>query len=70
MPPSPQAILNRKERERIKKKRKRERRKAEKRNATTFSKTSAEYRRMLPEQPEMSKDKLRAMLAEAVRNTK
>ena len=34
------------------------------------SKTSAEYRKYLPHLPEMSKARLREMLAEAVRNTR
>ena len=70
--PSEKAKANRRERDRLKKQRRRARRKEEKRQilaSTNFSKTSPAYRNLLPSLPEMTKAELRAMIAQAVRNT-
>ncbi len=59
------------ERDRIKKQRKRDRIKAETRRSlsTGTSKTSPTYRNLLPKAPEMTKNELRALISEAMRNT-
>lgn len=71
--PSEQAIENRRARDRIKRRKWRAARKAEKMAAlvkTDCSKTSAAYRQIrFGIAPEMTKGEMRAMLAEAVRNT-
>lgn len=56
-------------RDRAKKARKKAKHRAEKLSALVFSKTSPEYRKKLPALPEMTKNELRAMIAQAVVNT-
>lgn len=67
--PSQASIDARRIRDRAKKARKRAKNRADKLAVLTFSKTSPAYRRQLPQLPEMTKPELRAMIAQAVRNT-
>ncbi len=67
--PSQASMDARRARERIKKARKRAKSRSAKLGALMFSKTSPAYRRQLPALPEMTKSELRAMIAQAVRNT-
>lgn len=68
MPASQAAKDARRIRERVKKARKRAKERAAK-IVLGRSKTDPAYRRQLPALPEMTKSELRAMIAQAVRNT-
>jgi hypothetical protein len=69
--PTPEVIERRKARDRIKRRKARAKGAAAKRATINpeNSKTSAVYRRMLPQIPELNKRELREMLTQAVKNT-